>query len=102
MEIKKNAVAGTTESSDIMIMVDRNDKPEIEIHLQSDVENQFGNHIRNLIKETAEKLGVSQVKIKAVDKGALDCTIMARTITALHRAAEMEQYDWRLIDSWNA
>ena len=38
----------------------------------------------------------------AVDKGALDCTIQARTVTVVHRAAEVENYDWKEIDSWNA
>jgi citrate lyase subunit gamma (acyl carrier protein) len=41
------------------------------------------------------------VEVIAVDKGALDCTIKARTLTAVHRAAEMENYDWEEIDSWN-
>ena len=41
-------------------------------------------------------------EVVAVDKGALDCTIQARTVTAVHRAAEVENYDWKEIDSWNA
>ncbi|MDN6577975.1 MAG: citrate lyase ACP, partial [Lactiplantibacillus plantarum] len=33
---------------------------------------------------------------------ALDCAIQARTITAVYRAAEQENFDWKEIDSWNA
>ncbi|KAF1300533.1 MULTISPECIES: citrate lyase acyl carrier protein [Enterococcus] len=101
MEIVKNAVAGTVESSDIMITVDPNETEEISIHLESSVEKQFGNQIRKVIEETLQKLGITSAKITAVDKGALDCTIQARTITVAHRAAGIESYDWKEIDSWN-
>lgn len=46
-------------------------------------------------------LKVTAAKVEAVDKGALDCTIQARTIAAVHRAAGIDQYDWKEIDSWN-
>ena len=29
-------------------------------------------------------------------------SIQARTITAIHRAAKKDAYDWKEIDSWNA
>lgn len=101
MEITKSAVAGTVESSDIMITLDPHDEQTIEIELDSSVEKQFGDQIRKLIKETLEKLGITSAKVVAVDKGALDCTIQARTITAAHRAADQEAYNWKEIDSWN-
>ncbi len=102
MEITQNAVAGTIESSDIMITVNPNATQEISISLDSSVEKQFGQQIRKVIEETIKKLGVKAVKVTAVDKGALDCTIQARTITAIHRAAKKDTYDWKEIDSWNA
>ena len=49
-----------------------------------------------------KELGVTSAEVIAVDKGALDCTIQARTVTVVHRAAEVENYDWKEIDSWNA
>ena len=55
-----------------------------------------------MIEETLKQLGVTSVEVIAVDKGALDCTIQARTVTVVHRAAEVENYDWKEIDSWNA
>ncbi|NGL84790.1 citrate lyase acyl carrier protein [Streptococcus equi] len=102
MEIKQIAVAGSLESSDMMITISPNDGQGIVLKLDSSVEKQFGNHIRALIKTTLAKLGVESATIEAVDKGALDCTIQARTIAAVHRAAGVEHYNWKEIDSWNA
>ncbi|WP_086313651.1 citrate lyase acyl carrier protein [Enterococcus sp. 7F3_DIV0205] len=102
MEIKQNASAGTTESSDILITLAQNDAKGIQIDLDSSVEKQFGRQIRAKIQETLEKLAVTNVKVSAVDKGALDCTIEARTIAAVYRAAGEENIDWQVIQSWNA
>ena len=55
MEIKQNGVAGTVESSDIMVTVAQSNNG-IEIELESSVEKQFGAQIRKVIKETLEKL----------------------------------------------
>lgn len=101
MEIKQSASAGTTESSDILIMLDTNDSEGIQIELESSVEKQFGRQIREKIQETLEKLNIQHVKVKAVDKGALDCTIQARTVAAVYRAAGEEMIDWQVIRSWN-
>lgn len=43
----------------------------------------------------SESLGVQNVKIKIVDKGALDCTIRARVEAAVYRSAgQSEQLPW--------
>ena len=102
MEIKKSAVVGTLESSDIMITLNPSTAGRIDIQLESSVEKQFGNQIRRVIEETLKQSGVTSAEVIAVDKGALDCTIQARTVTVVHRAAEVENYDWKEIDSWNA
>lgn len=96
-----NSVAGTVESSDIMVTIEPNDQNKIELHLVSSVEKQFGKQIRKVILETLENLGVTSANVLAVDKGALDCTVRARTITAVHRAAQVDTYDWKEINSWN-
>lgn len=101
MEIKQSASAGTTESSDILITIDKNQSNDIQIHLESSVEKQFGQQIRAKIQTTLEKLNVTNAKIKAIDKGALDCTIEARTITAVYRAANQDTIDWQVIQTWN-
>ncbi|KRM77738.1 citrate lyase acyl carrier protein [Secundilactobacillus collinoides] len=97
MEIKETAVAGTLESSDIQIMVSEGTNG-IAIDLQSDVEKQFGDQIRSVITETLNKLGVTDAKVKAVDKGALDCVVKARTIAAAQRATDTtDQPAWEVL-----
>lgn len=100
MELKTTAVAGSLESSDIQVTVTPASQG-ITIDLDSNVEKQFGNQIRKVIKTTLENLGVENAAISAVDKGALDCTIQARTIAAVHRSAGVERMDWKEIDAWN-
>ena len=93
MEIKKTASAGTLESSDIMVTLEKGEKG-IEIDLTSTVEKQYGKQIRKVITETLESLGADGVKVVANDRGALDCTIKARVSAALYRAAESTDYKW--------
>ena len=70
----------------------------IEIELESDVKKQFGDQICQVISKTLADFGISQAKIKAVDKGALDCVIKARTIAAAQRAIDNSQeLDWKVI-----
>ena len=88
MEIKKSAVVGTLESSDIMITLNPSTAGRIDIQLESSVEKQFGNQIRRVIEDTLSKLGITSVEVIAVDKGALDCTIKARVECAVLRACE--------------
>ncbi|HLQ39547.1 MAG TPA: citrate lyase acyl carrier protein [Tetragenococcus sp.] len=102
MEILQSAVSGTTESSDIKITLEPIETNEIQIDLDSSVEKQFGKKIRQVITTTLKNLAVSGVKVTAVDKGALDCTVQARTVNAAYRAAKQDHYDWKEIDSWNA
>lgn len=101
-EIKKQAVAGTLESSDLQIIIAENGNNGIEIDLKSNVEKQYGRRIRQVIEETLHKMGITDAKLIVVDKGALDCTIVARTVGAVHRACDITtNYDWEAIDSWN-
>ena len=83
MEIK-NAMAGTLESGDILIQI--SPAENLEVELQSSVAAQFGRQIKELITETLEGLGVDKARVKATDKGALDCTIRARVTAAAVRA----------------
>ena len=69
MEIEKAAVAGTLESSDCMVTVEDGDG-NIDLVLESTVIHQYGNQIRHVVLDTLESLGVQNVKIKIVDKGA--------------------------------
>ena len=74
MEINRPAIAGTLESSDCQVMVEAGEG-KIDLSLDRAVINQYGNQIHKVVLETLENLGVDDVKIAIVDKGALDCTI---------------------------
>lgn len=85
MELK-TSTAGTMESGDIMIQIAPTDRPGLNVELQSSVEYQFGDQIRQVITEILTSLGVTQADVHATDKGALDCTIRARVTAAAVRA----------------
>lgn len=89
MQIKRAAVAGTLESSDIMVKV-LPDKAGIHIALTSSVENYYGDSIRGVILRVLDDMGIESANIEAVDHGALDCTIRARVTTAVRRASAGE------------
>lgn len=81
-----NSHAGTFESGDILIQLFPPEKDGIEIELESSVANQFGEQIKKIIKDSLEEYGITDARVKAVDKGALDCTIRARVTAAAVRA----------------
>lgn len=100
--IVKQAIAGTLESSDLQIIIDRNEGNGLEIDLKSSVEKQYGRRIREVLSDTLRNLGVKDAKLTVTDKGALDCTIVARTIAAVHRAADAtDKIDWEGLEKWN-
>ncbi len=86
MEILRPAMVGSIESNDILIKVSSNDG--IKIELESDLEKQYGDDIRNTILESVKEFGITNVLIEATDKGAIDFTIKARVMTALKRATQ--------------
>lgn len=89
MKIEKSAIAGTLESSDCMVTVEPGDG-SVELELDSAVLNQYGRRIKEVTLETLGRLGVDDVKIKIVDKGALDCTIKARVECAVYRSNDQK------------
>lgn len=91
MEIKKPAMAGTLESSDCQVAVEEGEG-KIELTLESAVINQFGNQIRKVTYETLGRLGVDNVKITIIDKGALDCTLKARIEGAVYRSVSQTDH----------
>ena len=89
MDIKKTALAGTLESSDIQITLSQGNNG-ISIDLDSSVEELYGNQIRKVITDTLTAYGI--------DKGALDCVIKARTMAAAQRALDTaNQPDWEVL-----
>lgn len=95
MEIKKIGMAGTMESSDISITIEPSEESGINVILQSPLEKQFGKQIIEVIKETISSKGVESAIVKAIDKGAIDYVIKARTETALYRALGSSEYNWK-------
>lgn len=87
MEIKTVGVAGTLESSDIQIMISEGNEG-IQIDLDSEVIKAYGDQIKKVITTTLQNYGIENAKVKATDKGALDCVIAARTLAAAQRATE--------------
>lgn len=94
MELSKIGMAGTVESGDILVEIERSGNPGVEIQLDSTVMGLYGRQITQVIAETAAECGVDGVRIVASDKGALDCTIRARVKTAILRACDSQDYGW--------
>ncbi len=95
MQILMPAVAGTMESSDIMIRIEPGEGG-VSLALESSVMQQFGKQIEAVIRETLRELDVDNVPVSAVDKGALDCTVRARVLAAAYRGAGREDYTWEV------
>lgn len=89
MKLLQAAIAGTVESSDVMVTVEPAD--DLTIDLNSNVKAQFGAAITATVLAVAKELNITGAKITLEDKGALDCTIKARTATALKRALAQKE-----------
>ena len=85
MEIIRTACAGTEGSNDIMIEISPCSEG-ICVELDSCMEKLYGKTIREVIRRSAEQMGVENALIRAKDNGALDYTIEARVETAVRRA----------------
>ncbi|MEX9252759.1 citrate lyase acyl carrier protein [Pseudenterobacter timonensis] len=94
MEMKKEALAGTLESSDAMVRIGPSDEPGIQLELESLVKQQFGAAIEQVVRETLASLGVTRARVAIDDKGALDCILRARVQAAALRAAGQVQLPW--------
>ena len=83
MEIKKAAVAGTMESSDVYVEIQPADGVTVEI--QSVVAQQFGEDIDRVVREVLSDHGVTGAKVSLNDTGAVECVSRARVETAIRR-----------------
>jgi len=93
MELKKPAMAGTLESSDVQITLRPNLGQGIQINLQSDVKAMFGDAIEATVRNVLAEFDVKDALVDVNDKGALDFAIRARMECAVCRAAEVG-FDW--------
>ncbi|MEH8586943.1 citrate lyase acyl carrier protein, partial [Klebsiella pneumoniae] len=78
MEMKIDALAGTLESSDVMVRIGPAAQPGIQLEIDSIVKQQFGAAIEQVVRETLAQLGVKQANVVVDDKGALECVLRAR------------------------
>lgn len=84
MTIRKNASAGTMESSDVYIEIEPNEKG-LELQIQSVVQAQFGDAIREVVTQVLQEQGVEHATVRIADRGALECVLRARVETAILR-----------------
>lgn len=94
MNITQAAVAGTLESGDVMIRIAPLETQEIDLHISSSVEKQFGDAIRATLYEILQRHDVRGVQLIVDDKGALDCVLRARLETLLARACGICALPW--------
>jgi len=97
MKIIKEALAGTLESSDLMVKVAPSPGGGVELVLNSEVIRQFGAQIERVVRDTLAKLDLESGIVVIEDKGALDCAIRARVQAAVLRGAECDDLDWRAL-----
>lgn len=83
MDITVCASAGTMESSDAYVEIEPG--TGIAITLESVVAAQFGDSIRQTIREVLKEQHVENASLRVVDRGALECVLRARVETAVLR-----------------
>ena len=84
MKILKQASAGTMESSDAYVEIEPREDG-LEIVIESVVENQFGDMIKQTVCEVLDEYELTGAEVRVVDRGALECVIRARVETAIRR-----------------
>ncbi|PST33582.1 citrate lyase acyl carrier protein [Enterocloster lavalensis] len=89
MRIVRGAVAGTLESSDVLVRVEPCDHC-LEIVIESPVRRQFYEDIKKVVDLTLADFSVTKGRICLNDRGALDCVIAARLETAILRGGERQ------------
>ena len=94
MKIIKHAMAGTLESSDLLVKVAPNEQGKLDLAIQSEVIKQFGKRIREVVAEALAQLGITQGTVVIEDKGALDYAIRARVQAAVLRGSGAETLSW--------
>lgn len=90
MEMMIDALAGTLESSDVMVRIGPANEPGIQLEIDSIVKQQFGAAIEQVVRETLAQLGVTRANVVVDDKGVLKARVQAAAL----RAAQQSQLQW--------
>ena len=86
MDIQKKASAGTLESSDVYVEIEPG--KGIDIFVDSVVQGQFGEDIRQVVQQVLQEQNVENASLRVLDRGALTCVLRARVETAILRGKE--------------
>lgn len=86
MRIARDALAGTLESSDVLVRVHPGD--ELAVEIRSTVLSRYGEDIRRVVTDHLDRLGVTTGQVFVDDKGALEFVLRARVEGAVTRADE--------------
>ncbi|HOX11638.1 MAG TPA: citrate lyase acyl carrier protein [Spirochaetia bacterium] len=86
MKAKKEAMAGSLESSDVLVTIRPREGEGVECTIESIVLKQYGRRIRSVTEEVAAAAGLSGAAVRVQDRGALECTLRARLETAIERS----------------
>ena len=85
VEILTSVVAGSLESSDVLVSLAPSQNGELDLQIESIVIKQFGRRIHAVAEEMLQQQSVQSRMIRIQDRGALECTLRARLETALAR-----------------
>ncbi|HDR2751751.1 TPA: citrate lyase acyl carrier protein [Enterobacter asburiae] len=96
MKIVQAAMAGTLESSDLLVKVSPTESG-LDVVIQSEVYKQFGEQITRVVNEVLSAFNIEQGQIIVDDKGALACVIRARVQVALLRGLGREDILWETL-----
>ena len=83
-KIERPAMAGTLESSDVLVTLEPGDG--LDIQIESVVMKQFGDEILAVTKDVLREFDVDNARVSVVDRGALECVLRARVECAVLRA----------------
>ncbi len=90
--IKHRAQAGSLESSDLLVIVDKAEAGSgRQIDLNSAVALQFGDSIMEEVHRVLDRFNIQDVSVLIEDKGALQPTICARMETAILRSMDKQE-----------
>ena len=83
-KIERPAMAGTLESSDVLVTLEPGDG--LDIQIESVVMKQFGDEILAVTKDVLREFDIEDARVSVVDRGALECVLRARVECAVLRA----------------
>ena len=94
MRLENSGIAGTLESSDVMVTLKPNPEQGIKIDIDSKVVAQYGDEMKATVLEVMKQFDITDAVVELKDRGALNCVIRARVQTAACRALGVS-YNWK-------